>query len=405
MVGVRGAAALSFGILAACMLAWGLPAAAADLIDINTADEATLETLSGIGPSKAQAIIDYRTQNGAFAAIEDIQNVSGIGPATFAKIKDYITVSSAPNSSNNSNPAATTTSDTNTTPSQQTRTAPVSSYIAPPVPSLYADAGSDRTVIVGADVEFDASAYDKDQIVLTGNVRFSWNFGDGSTAEGASVLHHFSYPGRYAVFLNIAQDTSAGTDEVIVTAEPAALSLELLSDGGIAIDDLAGHDLDLSGWIIKGAPQSFAPQLVLPPHSLVLSGSSLRISAATLGFKADPSFTMLEYPNGVFALGMGQATVATSSSVAVKNLAPTSPAAAPHPATPSPKPAASSAPATSSQVAAAAGAVPTSPYLWWLGAFGIASVGAGATYAIKRFTGEHDETRGWDIVEEIAKGE
>lgn len=61
-------------------------------ININTADKQTLMELPGIGESKAQAIIDYRTKNGPFASIEDIQNVSGIGPATFENLKDLITV-------------------------------------------------------------------------------------------------------------------------------------------------------------------------------------------------------------------------------------------------------------------------------------------------------------------------
>src|SRR3989344_2949249 len=61
-------------------------------IHINTANAALLDTLPGIGPAKAAAIIDYRTKHGPFASIEDIQNVSGIGPATFADIKDKITV-------------------------------------------------------------------------------------------------------------------------------------------------------------------------------------------------------------------------------------------------------------------------------------------------------------------------
>lgn len=68
------------------------PALASDLININTADAALLETLPGIGPSKSAAIIDYRTQNGPFARIEDIQNVSGIGPSTYANIAPLITV-------------------------------------------------------------------------------------------------------------------------------------------------------------------------------------------------------------------------------------------------------------------------------------------------------------------------
>lgn len=61
-------------------------------ININTADEAQLTTLTGIGATRAQAIIVYREENGPFAAIEDIMNVQGIKEGTFAKIKDEIVV-------------------------------------------------------------------------------------------------------------------------------------------------------------------------------------------------------------------------------------------------------------------------------------------------------------------------
>ncbi len=61
-------------------------------ININTATQTELETLSGIGSSTANKIITYRKEKGSFKKIEDIKNVSGIGEAKFNKIKDYITV-------------------------------------------------------------------------------------------------------------------------------------------------------------------------------------------------------------------------------------------------------------------------------------------------------------------------
>ncbi len=61
-------------------------------VNINTAESAELQTIPGIGPSKAARIIEYRQTNGNFATIEDIQNISGIGSKTFESIKDYITV-------------------------------------------------------------------------------------------------------------------------------------------------------------------------------------------------------------------------------------------------------------------------------------------------------------------------
>jgi len=54
-----------------------------ELININTADQPTLETLSGIGPVIASRIISFREENGPFSDIVEIQKVSGIGPAIF----------------------------------------------------------------------------------------------------------------------------------------------------------------------------------------------------------------------------------------------------------------------------------------------------------------------------------
>ncbi|MDE5539718.1 MAG: helix-hairpin-helix domain-containing protein, partial [Bacilli bacterium] len=62
------------------------------LININLADVSALTSVSGIGESKAKAIISYREQNGNFACIDEIMNVSGIGSALFEKIKNNITV-------------------------------------------------------------------------------------------------------------------------------------------------------------------------------------------------------------------------------------------------------------------------------------------------------------------------
>jgi len=61
-------------------------------VNLNLADSATLQTIPGIGPSKAERILDYRKKNGRFKTTEDIMNITGIGQKTFESIKEYITV-------------------------------------------------------------------------------------------------------------------------------------------------------------------------------------------------------------------------------------------------------------------------------------------------------------------------
>lgn len=65
--------------------------AAVGKLNINTATLSEIEYLPGIGPTLAQRIIDYRTQNGPFESIDDLLLVNGIGEKRFNEIKDYIT--------------------------------------------------------------------------------------------------------------------------------------------------------------------------------------------------------------------------------------------------------------------------------------------------------------------------
>ena len=62
------------------------------VVNINTADAATLKSLSGIGDAKAQAILAYREEHGSFSSIEEIMQVPGIKESTFSAIKDKIAV-------------------------------------------------------------------------------------------------------------------------------------------------------------------------------------------------------------------------------------------------------------------------------------------------------------------------
>lgn len=79
--------------LLAATLALGTPALANEpaqetvitSIDINTATQDQLALLTGIGPAKAAAIVEYRENNGPFGSVDDLAKVSGIGPATVEK--------------------------------------------------------------------------------------------------------------------------------------------------------------------------------------------------------------------------------------------------------------------------------------------------------------------------------
>ncbi len=81
-------------LLILVFFAFSVPALAA--VDVNIATQAQLESVKGIGPAKAQAIIDYRSKNGPFKSVDDLEKVKGIGPGILKKIRADVSVGGAP---------------------------------------------------------------------------------------------------------------------------------------------------------------------------------------------------------------------------------------------------------------------------------------------------------------------
>ena len=65
------------------------------LLDLNTADQAALETLPGIGEALAQRILAYRETHGPFSSVGELQAVEGIGPGILARLRPYVTAAPA----------------------------------------------------------------------------------------------------------------------------------------------------------------------------------------------------------------------------------------------------------------------------------------------------------------------
>lgn len=64
-------------------------------VDLNSATQAELEAVRGIGPAKAKAIVEYRQKNGAFSSLEGLAEVKGFGKASVDKLKNELTVAKA----------------------------------------------------------------------------------------------------------------------------------------------------------------------------------------------------------------------------------------------------------------------------------------------------------------------
>jgi competence protein ComEA len=284
-----------------------LPAFAhAALVNINTADEPTLDALPYISATVAQAIIDYRNANGPFATIEDIMNVKGIKSGIFSDIQSLITVgdtdTSETDNSNSSNASSTPTDNSSTATSTTTTTNATdqSSSGGPaeylPIPALRIVAGGDRTISSNADVAFTAAVYDNN-----GNKRddaiISWSFGDGMQKTGASVFHAYYDPGEYVAVVHAS--TSDGGDalaESTITVEDAGIKIASVSARGIALANNDTRTLDLSLWRLSAGGQEF----IIPENTEILAGDTVLFPSQVIELPVTDSATLL-YPSGEIA--------------------------------------------------------------------------------------------------------
>lgn len=366
------------GLLTLATLIFPIVAYAA-LVNINTADAALLDTLPGIGPSKAAAIIDYRTQHGPFARIEDIQNVSGIGPTTFANMQSFITVG---DQTATSSPA---TDSASSTPSAPAATGGASSYVPPP-PSLAIDVGPDTPAFIDVPLTLRAAVKTKsgspDPFAL-----ILWSFGDGSSGEGNPAEKTYRHTGTYLVTATASDGPTTARDDLIVRVTAAEVRIQGVSGPGITIANDANDRLDLSNWRLSAEFGSFR----IPQGTILLPESSVLFPFEITNLPMAQDAT-LYYPDGTVAAryspapvqpsatSSGSSLVQTVESVVNRTIiAPpreTTAIAAPSAIPVEPAALGAALPATSTPLAKSTSGLLHSP--WTLGFIGVALLAGGA---------------------------
>ena len=178
---------------------------------------------------------------------------------------------------------------------------------------IFADAGGDRNVVVGADTLFEGESLGLKMQPLD-NARYTWNFGNGETKEGQNVLYYYGYPGEYVVTLSISSGQYSASDRIIVNAYPAELAVSKVQEDFVEIHNKSNRELNLSWWQLEAEGKRF----MVPKDTIILSGKKLIFSSDVTGLNTHTNDASLLYPNGVEAVSfeqikIPQKTVATKT--------------------------------------------------------------------------------------------
>lgn len=297
------------------------------------------------------------------------------------------------NTNSTSDSSTSTTTTTTTTTTSSNNGGPVSSASSIPVePQIFAYAGKDREAIAGADSIFEARAFNKNKEQIKPG-RFLWTFGDGTSAEGQTVMHHFPQPGRYAVVLDIADSLYSASHQIIVAVLPVSISLSLRNDD-IILSNKSSKNLDLSYWSLRSGGKIF----LIPKNTILLGNASVPFTKEVTNLAVAPDAALL-YPNGLVAGALGTVSPApylsgSAPSVKIDDVA--------QPVSDSPADSADAQEATSTGQPLVANAAtaenPNSSHLWWFGVLGLIVVGGGAIVASR-----HAGKKEWNIIEESAE--
>lgn len=181
---------------------------------------------------------------------------------------------------------------------------------------IFAYAGEDREVIVGADSLFEGKAFGFLKKPLQ-NARYVWNFGNGKTKEGQNVLHYYEYPGEYLVTLMVSSGGYSATDRIIVNTYPAELSFSKIESDFIEIHNKLNKEINLSWWQLSSGNERF----IIPKDTIILPNKKLIFGKKET--KLDTSIKeniSLLYPNGVSAVAFEQIII-PQKTIVVKKVA------------------------------------------------------------------------------------
>ncbi|MFI5260580.1 MAG: helix-hairpin-helix domain-containing protein [Candidatus Paceibacteria bacterium] len=261
---------------------------AAALININTADEKTLDSLQHIGAATAQKIIAYRTLH-PFQTIEEIKQASTyITDAYYADIAPFITVGDTSTQSTTETTVATSSSSTAAAQGGST------TYVPPPS-AISIQVTGNQNAAIEVPLKLSAAVTTKNGAVDSG-ARIVWSFGDGSRGEGSSIEKLYRYAGTYLVVVTATDGNATAKDDISVTVKPATVRIATVSGEGITLANDSAERLDLSGWRLDAGNGLFR----IPEGTTLLPNANVLFPYSIINLPVSLD-VMLLYPDGVIA--------------------------------------------------------------------------------------------------------
>ncbi len=159
---------------------------------------------------------------------------------------------------------------------------------------IFANAGADKTTLVGAETMFNGSALGIKKEPLI-NARYIWNFGDGSFKEGKSVMHTYYFPGTYTVSLDVSSGEYSQGDIAIITVAEAQIKVGEIVSGGegyITISNNGNTDANISKFVLQSATSAF----IFPTGTIIKGKTSIRFPNINTKLSGTSPVSLL-YPN------------------------------------------------------------------------------------------------------------
>jgi len=214
-------------------------------------------------------------------------------------------------SSGSPTPSAASSASASPLPYTESSAGPSSAIShASPVKTIKAYGGEDVSSMVGTMINFLGRAKGLNDESIDSSARFVWNFGDGETQEGRSVVHTYRIPGTYMLGLYVSSGEYAASDYMRVQIVPNLVSVSGVVwgiDGYMRFANSSDIEADIGGWSIRDAR---GHEFVVPSHTMMARRGDIAISNSVSGLLQEAAWVPLNifYPNGALAFTYGGTT-------------------------------------------------------------------------------------------------